>query len=168
MSGLKSIAVLVEGPPQSQEWGNALPILHEIRHGLERLVSTGEPSLIDLRAIPFGPGDEARLLALLGRGEVEAMVNALGETRIHETAIPGVWLIDHYNAEAERIALHLEIDRIPGILLTQVEDLAEAGPRLERILANLGREADGTAMAAGGEVPSPLGASQRDDQREGG
>lgn len=168
MSGLKSISILVEEPPRSQEWGNALPILHEIRHGLERLVSTGEPSLIDLRAIPFGPGDEARLLALLGRGEVEAVVNALGETRIQETAIPGVWLIDHYNAQEERIALHLEIDRIPGILLTQAEDLAEAGPRLELILAGLGQEGGWTAMAQGGEAPPPLGASQRDDRREGG
>lgn len=134
MSALDSIAIAVEVPRPAQEWGNALPILHEIRHGLERLAATGEPTVIDLRAIPFGPGDEARLLERLGRGEVEASIHALGETRIWETAIPAVWLIDHLNTEGERIALHLEIDRIPGLLVTQTEDLAEAPTRLDQIL----------------------------------
>ena len=157
MSGLERIAVSVEAPQAAQtaqaaqaphgaqvaqEWGNALPILHEIRHGLERLARTGEPSLIDLRAIPFGPGDEARLLARLGRGEVEAVIQALGETRIWESAIPAVWLIDHYNAEGQRIALHIEIDRIPSILVTQAEDLAEATSRLDALLAASKDEGD--------------------------
>jgi len=65
---------------------------------------------------------------------VEAVINALGETRIWESAIPAVWLIDHYNAEGERIALHIEIDRIPSLLMTQPEDLAEATARLDGIL----------------------------------
>ena len=97
MSGPESISLAVEVPKVAQEWGNALPILHEVRHALERLATTGAPGIIDLRAIPFGPGDEARLLARLGRGEVEAVINALGETRIWESAIPAVWVIDHYN-----------------------------------------------------------------------
>ena len=137
MSALDSIAIAVEVPRLAQEWGNALPILHEIRHGLERLAATGEPTLIDLRAIPFGPGDEARLLERLGRGEVEASIHALGETLIRETAIPAVWLLDFLNAEGERIALHLEIARVPGLLLTQPEDLAEAPARLDQILKGL-------------------------------
>lgn len=134
MSGPQSIPLAVEVSKVAQEWGNALPILHEVRHALERLATTGAPGLIDLRAIPFGPGDEARLLARLGRGEVEAVIHALGETQIWECAIPAVWVIDHYNAEGERIALHLEIDRIPSLLMTQAEDLAEATARLDAIL----------------------------------
>ncbi len=137
MSALDSIPIAVEAPRPAQEWGNALPILHEIRHGLERLAATGEPTLIDLRAIPFGPGDEARLLERLGRGEVEARIHALGETLIRETAIPAVWLVDFLNAEGERIALHLQIDRIPSILMTQPEDLVEAPARLDQILKGL-------------------------------
>ena len=137
MSALDSIAIAVATPRPAQEWGNALPILHEIRHGLERLAASGEPTVIDLRAIPFGPGDEARLLERLGRGEVEAKIHALGETLIRETAIPAVWLLDFLNAEGERIALHLEIARIPGLLLTQPEDLAEAPARLDQILKGL-------------------------------
>ncbi len=134
MSGPQSIPLAVEVSNVAQEWGNALPILHEVRHALERLATTGLPGIIDLRAIPFGPGDEARLLARLGRGEVEAVIHALGETQIWECAIPAVWVIDHYNAEGERIALHLEIDRIPSLLMTQAEDLAEATARLDAIL----------------------------------
>ena len=137
MSALDSIAIAVATPRPAQEWGNALPILHEIRHGLERLAASGEPTVIDLRAIPFGPGDEARLLERLGRGEVEAKIHALGETLIRETAIPAVWLLDFLNAEGERIALHLEIARVPGLLLTQPEDLAEAPARLDQILKGL-------------------------------
>ena len=137
MSALDSIAIAVATPRPAQEWGNALPILHEIRHGLERLAASGEPTVIDLRAIPFGPGDEARLLERLGRGEVEANIHALGETLIRETAIPAVWLLDFLNAEGERIALHLEIARVPGLLLTQPEDLAEAPARLDQILKGL-------------------------------
>lgn len=144
MSGLESIAVTVENRgTEAREWGNALPILHEIRHGLARLADTGEPSLIDLRAIPFGPGDEERLLKLLGRGEVEASLQALGTTRIWESAIPAVWLVDHHNGSDERIALHIEINRIPDILCTQPEDIRRAAARLDVRLAT-GIEQDDT------------------------
>lgn len=146
MSGLEEIAVAVEAAvPSATEWGNALPILHEIRHGLERLSDRGEPTLIDLRAIPFGPGDEERLLGLLGRGEVEASISALGTTRIWESGIPAVWLIDHYNGERERIALHIEINRIPDILCTQTEDIADAVAVLDD---RLGVNEAGTAKRA--------------------
>jgi hydrogenase-1 operon protein HyaF len=132
MSRLEDIGVHVQPVGAgAQEWGNALPILHEIRHGLGRLAETGEPTLIDLRAVPFGPGDEERLLSLLGRGEVEATLEALGTTRIWESAVPAVWLIDHYNGEGERIALHIHIDRIPDILCTQTQDIAEAAGLLD-------------------------------------
>ena len=136
MPGLDSIAVTADPPiPSAPEWGNALPILHEIRHGLRRLAERAEPTLIDLRALPFGPGDEDRLLGLLGTGEVQASIEALGLTRVWETEIPAVWLVDHRNQEGERIALHIEIDRIPALLCTQPEDLRDAADRLDRRLA---------------------------------
>lgn len=135
MSCLESIAVTVgHGVTNTPEWGNALPILHEIRHGLERLAASGEATLIDLRAIPFGPGDEERLLGLLGRGEARASIDALGTTHIWESAIPAVWLVDHYNGDDERIALHVEINRIPDILCTQPEDIRDAVDRLDTLL----------------------------------
>lgn len=136
MSGLESIAVSIEptGKP-ARAWGITLPILHEIRHGLERLAQSGEKTLIDLQAIPFGPGDEQRLLALLGQGEVQASLQALGTTRVWESAVPGVWLVDHHSVDDERIALHIEICTIPDILRTQAQDVQDAVAALDARLA---------------------------------
>jgi hydrogenase-1 operon protein HyaF len=136
MHSIKSIPVRVEDSGSDvPDWGNALPILHEIRHGLKRLVETGENTLIDLKAIPFGPGDEERLLSLLGRGEIEATLDALGPSRIRETSIPGVWVVDHRNADDERIALHIEITTVPEILRTQPQDLQDAVAALDARIA---------------------------------
>jgi len=126
MTGLHGIPVRSETPAEPAFRGNAIPILHEVRHALERLIATGESTCIDLSSIPFGPGDEERLTAGLGTGEVRAVIDALGPTQVHETAIPGVWLVDYHNAEGERLALHIEIASIPEILRTQPEDLATA------------------------------------------
>lgn len=127
MSGLHGIPIQVDRQTDSvHERGNALPILYEVRHALERLIATGEGTQIDLNSIPFGPGDEERLRALLGTGEVSATIEALGPTRIQETAIPGVWLIDYHNAEGQRLALHIEVATTPAILAAQPEDLATA------------------------------------------
>lgn len=127
MSGLESIPVSVGALPGTPgDRGNALPILHEIRHGLERLADSGEGTLIDLNAIPFGPGDEDRLFALLGHGEVEATVNALGPTRVRETSVSGVWVIDYRNTEEQRLALHIQIAAIPDILRSQPQDIRDA------------------------------------------
>jgi hydrogenase-1 operon protein HyaF len=145
MSGLERIPIAVDSEgSNSQDWGNTLPILHEVRHGLKRLAASGEPTLIDLGGMPFGPGDEERLLALLGRGEVQASLEALGDTRIWEASIPAVWLVDHRNGAGERIALHIEITRIPAILCTQPEDIQSAADRLDQRLASSG---------AGGGLP---------------
>jgi hydrogenase-1 operon protein HyaF len=136
MSGLNAIGVVVaERDPDPADWGNALPILHEVRHGLGRLAETGETTVIDLHAIPFGPGDEARLLAILGQGEVAARIDALGPSRVWETAFPGVWVVEHRNTEDERLTLHIEISSVPEILRSQREDIADAIARLDARLS---------------------------------
>jgi hydrogenase-1 operon protein HyaF len=140
MSGLNVIPIIVAEPdPNPDDWGNALPILHEVRHGLRRLAHTGESRVIDLHAMPFGPGDEARLLAILGQGEVTARIDALGSSRVWETAFPGVWLVEHRNTEGERLTLHIEISSVPEILRSQREDIADA---LDRLDARLSVDAD--------------------------
>jgi hydrogenase-1 operon protein HyaF len=131
VTALSDIGLRVESPAEPPaDWGNARPILHEVLHRLQSLAETAEAGLIDLSAIPFGPGDEQALLALLGRGEVEASVQALGETRVWESRFPGVWLVDHCNPEGERIAFHIEIAEIPGILRAQAEDVADSARAL--------------------------------------
>lgn len=133
--GTSDQVVQLPVPPLTTTWGNALPVLHEIRHALERLIDEGESTAIDLRALPFGAGDEAELLAALGRGEVEVSLEALGPSRIWETVFPGVWVVDHQDPDGRRIALSIEITRIPELLLSQPADLRSALVRLDRTLA---------------------------------
>ncbi len=132
MQKLQDIAVRVEatdGLPLNHS--NATPLLHEILHALQRLADEGESTTIDLKALPFGPGDEEELLTQLGSGEIRVELDSLGRSLIHETALSGVWLIDHRNADDQSIALQIEITPIPSILLAQTEDVRDAIARLE-------------------------------------
>ncbi|MBL3526531.1 MAG: hydrogenase expression/formation protein [gamma proteobacterium endosymbiont of Lamellibrachia anaximandri] len=135
MQKLQDIDVRIEAAvDQSVQHGNAIPLLHEILHALRRLGETEEPTTIDLRSIPFGPGDEEQLLDALDRGEVTVKLETLGASEIYETAFAGVWIVEHKNTEGERIALQIEITRVPEILFTQVADLTDSISRLENRL----------------------------------
>jgi hydrogenase-1 operon protein HyaF len=135
MQRLQDIAVKIAPSLGTQtNHSNAIPILHEIHHALKRFSSEGEPWCIDLHALPFGPGDEEALLRLLGRGEISLTLDSLGKSHIWETAFSGVWVVDHCNAEGERVALQIEIGQIPKIVLSQHEDIVDAIGRLEKQL----------------------------------
>ncbi|WP_328983882.1 hydrogenase expression/formation C-terminal domain-containing protein [Thiorhodovibrio winogradskyi] len=120
----------------SARFGSASAVLHEIRHALARLIETGEPSCIDLAALPFGPGDREQLLGALGEGEVRASIDALGATHIRETRYSGVWLIDYRDSEDERIGLQIEIAPVPRLLPAQAEALPAALDALTSALAS--------------------------------
>lgn len=122
----------------SLETGNVLPLLHEIRHALQRLIDTGEETVIDLRSIPLAPGEEARLEETLGHGEVTAMVSALGPSEIRETSIPGVWWVTHLNESESVIGKFIEITSMPSMLAAQREDILDGVAVLERILQDRG------------------------------
>ncbi|MGD2083340.1 MAG: hydrogenase expression/formation C-terminal domain-containing protein [Chromatiales bacterium] len=140
MSRLEDIGISVESPglPESLT-GNAQPILHEILHALQRLSDSDEATVIDLHSIPFAPGDEKRLLEVLGHGEVDVHMHTLGETRIWESLYAGVWIVDHHNAEGERIAFHIEVSRVPEILRAQDEDISDGVQRFRRRLTPTGQ-----------------------------
>ncbi|MEN8167272.1 MAG: hydrogenase expression/formation C-terminal domain-containing protein [Pseudomonadota bacterium] len=132
MQKLQDIEVRTEAPfGPDPDHGNATPILHEVLHALQRLLSEGETTTIDLRSIPFGPGDEQQLLKILGRGEVDVQLDALGMSEIWESRYAGVWLVDHKNQAGERIALQIEVTRVPEILQAQSEDISESIARLD-------------------------------------
>lgn len=137
MSGLSDIGVKVErsAEPDSLAWGNALPILHEVRHALTRLIDHDEPTVIDLQSIPMGPGDDKRLLECLGEGEIRAELDALGRSVIRECRYPGVWLIEHFNANDEAAARFIEVAWIPSILMSQQEDVCSGLAALTEALA---------------------------------
>ena len=135
MAKLDSIAVSVE-----HATGNLVPILHEVRHALQRLQDQGEPTVIDLMAIPMAPAEEGQLVEVLGSGEIKAQLDALGPSEIYETEIAGVWFLTHYNADRERVGRFIEITRLPQILESPQADmrrgLIELTERIESLRAD--------------------------------
>lgn len=114
---------------------NVQPILHEVRHGLSKLLQANENSIIDLRSIPLAPGEEEKIIEDLGYGEVYVTLNALGLSEIYETQYKGVWLITHYNAEHNIIGRFLEITYAPEIIKSQPEDMKLSLEQLQQKLA---------------------------------
>lgn len=105
---------------------NVLPLLHEIRHALEKLLEAGEATVIDLRSIPLAPGEDDAILDALGKGEVHARLDALGPSEIYETRYAGVWVVTHYNESDEMIGRFIEVTGIPEVLKAQREDVDQA------------------------------------------
>jgi len=111
--------------------GNVVPLLHEIRHALQRWLEKEERCVIDLRSLPLGPGEEERIIDELGEGEVRAQLSALGPSEVCETRFPGVWLVTHYNSNEEIIGRFVEICDMPSILKSQAGDIQDGLQRLE-------------------------------------
>jgi hydrogenase-1 operon protein HyaF len=109
---------------------NVQPILHEIRHALEELLESGKTSIIDLRSIPLAPGEEEKIINVLGRGEINAQLKALGPSDIYETRYAGVWLITHRNENESVVSRFIEITELPAILKSQREDMTAALEKL--------------------------------------
>ena len=138
MTTLAQIPVCVEPVPVSHEEGTVGggigAILAEIAELLERLARTGEPGAIDLRSLPLSPADRAQLLQALGTGEVDARMQANGESRIRETAVHGVWWTEHRDSSGELLATLIEVARVPDILIVGEDDLLRGASRLRASL----------------------------------
>lgn len=131
MSGLDKIGIKVgEGAVP----GNARALLSEIETMLQALLARGQPGTIDLRGLPMLPQDYGFLQQMLGEGEVEAMLDALGLSHIRETAFPGVWWITHYNHDHEVMADMIEVTFLPDILKSPREDISRGLSRLQQRL----------------------------------
>ena len=113
---------------------NVEPLMHEIRHALDELLRNSNSTVIDLRSLPLAPGEEQKILDLLGRGEIQATLQALGNSEIIESGYPGVWIVTHYNHEGDIISRFIEVTTIPEILLSQRQDIDDAHDRLNRML----------------------------------
>lgn len=116
---------------------NVKPILHEIRHALEKLLNDSETSIIDLRSIPLAPGEEENIIETLGQGEVHARLDVLGPSEIYETQFAGVWLVTHYNENDSIVSRFIEVTEMPDVLRSQREDVVYA---LEKLATELGTE----------------------------
>ena len=113
---------------------NVKPLLNEVKHALDNLIETGHNTMIDLRSIPLAPGEEEKIMSLLGVGEVQAQLDALGLSEIFETKYAGVWVVTHYNDEGHIISRFIEVTRMPEILCSQTEDIMLAYSRLGQTL----------------------------------
>lgn len=98
-------------------------ILAELITLLERLSTQGMPGAIDLHSMPMSDIDRSRLQDDLGRGEVRVFLEAEGVSEIQETAVPGVWWIQHRNKAAELIAELIEVTSVPSILARSSDEL---------------------------------------------
>lgn len=127
-------------PGEAQQTGNVFPILHQIRHALDVLRTSGESTTIDLSAIPFSPGDREELFRILGKGEVSATLEALGETRFQETAYPGVWLVVHESPQKTELTSSIEVTSVPSLLRTPQQDIRDACDSLDRYLTQTSTE----------------------------
>ena len=105
---------------------NVKPILHEIRFALEKLLDSGDSSIIDLRSIPLAPGEEQTIIETLGHGEIHARLDVLGSSEIYESKYAGVWLVTHYNEEQSIVSRFIEVTEIPDLLKSQREDVVHA------------------------------------------
>ena len=135
---LENIAIKVEAAGLSSV-GNVAAILTEISSLLEKLAGNSETSLIDLKSLPFSPGEYEQLRLTLGRGEVSARLDAIGMSEIIETHFPGVWWVTHYNVEGDIVADLIEIAAIPNILQSQPEDVRAGLERLHKIIDEAGQ-----------------------------
>lgn len=117
------------------ETGNVVPLLHEVRHALQRLLREGEETIIDLRALPLAPGEEERIVNALGEGEVRISLDALGRSEFNETQYSGVWLVTHYNRNDEIMGKFIEIAPVPALAKAPQESMAAGLNELEQTLS---------------------------------
>jgi len=120
--------------------GNVKPLLNEIIHALDRLLGTDEPTVIDLASLPFAPGELDELEQALGNGELNAELDAMGKSRIRETAFPGVWWVEHRNTGGAIVGRYVEVTRCPEILLSQDADIGAGRAKLRDSLESNGPE----------------------------
>jgi hydrogenase-1 operon protein HyaF len=103
---------------------NAVPILNEIRLGLDRLLNDGDDTVIDLQRIPLSVDDEIHLREALGEGEVCAKIDTLGASTVQESGIAGVWWIIHHDEFGAVMGKFIEVTTVPELLKSQREDIA--------------------------------------------
>lgn len=109
----------------------ALAVLREVARLLDRLAA--DPTLdhtIDLHSLPLAESDRAGLRAWFGRGEVDALLQAAGTTRLQETAYAGVWWLRHGDEHAPDALEQIVVARVPALLPAHPEDIVAAARRL--------------------------------------
>jgi hydrogenase-1 operon protein HyaF len=98
--------------------------LHEITTHLDQLLSEHQTQVIDLMGF-LSDSEREALKHILGEGEVSIKLDALGESTIYETLIPGVWWVSHSSIDNKPISENIEITHIPAILKSDELDIQD-------------------------------------------
>jgi len=139
---LEDIRVVVDAgassPYQAEALsGNAPVLLREIAEHVRHLVAAGEPSAIDLNALPLTPADLDWLKATLGEGEISVSLHANGESTLAETACPGVWWVTHHNENGHVVSRFIEVACVPELVKANPEDVKAGLEHLESLIFEL-------------------------------
>ncbi|RFF28068.1 MULTISPECIES: hydrogenase expression/formation C-terminal domain-containing protein [unclassified Wenzhouxiangella] len=130
---LLPLRVKTEPPPAPGDdilGGGVRALGYEIAARLETLHETGESGAIDIKSIPMAAAEFESFRQMLGQGEVDFTLELDGQTRIRETAFPGVWWIQHKDPEGQVVAEHIEINHVPDLLRAQAEEIGQAADAL--------------------------------------
>jgi len=117
--------------------GNAPPLLRELAEQVKRLLATGESSAIDLSALPLTPADLDWLQEKLGTGEIRVTLQANGESRLNETACPGIWWVTHHNEQGAVTSQFIEVAFVPELVKAHPADVAIGLETLELMISDL-------------------------------
>lgn len=119
MSDGARIPVNIEVNPREEQpafTGRLSAMLSEILQALEALHENGEQHEIDLLTLPLSEPEKEKLTEILGQGEVDITINTLGLSTIRETAVSGVWWLNHFNNEKTLLAEHIVIACEPPLV----------------------------------------------------
>jgi len=132
---LADIPIRLEPPARTGGLGGGVTaLLSEVADLLERLANGDNPAIIDLRSLPMSGQDRVALQETLGDGEVHVTLDADGISTLYETAIAGVWWVEHRDRHGDVIAELLEIARFPQILDGALDDIATSAVALRALL----------------------------------
>jgi len=136
---LDAIPIHVINAPSAEPGltGNAPPLLRELVQLVRRLLETGEPSAIDLSALPLTPADLDWLRERLGNGEISVTLQASGESTLDETACPGVWWVTHHNEQGAVTSQFIEVTFVPELVKAHPRDVAIGRESLELLISDL-------------------------------
>jgi hydrogenase-1 operon protein HyaF len=136
---LDAIPIHVIHPPTGEPGltGNAPPLLRELAEQLRRLLDSGEPSAIDLSALPLTPADLDWLREKLGEGEIAVTLQANGESTLNETACPGIWWVTHHNEQGVVTSQFIEVAFVPELVKAHPQDVAIGLEQLELLQSGL-------------------------------
>ncbi|GAB0150029.1 MAG: hydrogenase expression/formation protein [Marichromatium sp.] len=133
-------AVAAERLREVDDWGAALgarAVCAELSAAHDGWCPGDVPRVINLSLSPRGPADPPMLEQVLGRGPVAILSRGYGSCRIESTRLRHCWWVGHFNPEGRAVLETLELAEVPSAALATAEDIADAAPRLDEILAAL-------------------------------